>query len=190
MNTQPTMTQGGAMPKPHRLSHFSFLALLHGSRGNNSLISIFTFISMLLASVAFADEPTMPDFVSPPQRYEYQHQVTRVGSESPDIVVDELLIGDVTDNQLKFYFYIIGANGHICGGSGTATLRNGAYYYNTPSVKEIYEKGKLRKEPVECRLRITFDSTSASLLDEGGNCKQTHCGLRAYIGDVRLKRAD
>lgn len=147
------------------------------------------FVSMLLVIVAAADEPTMPDFRSPPQKYEYQHEITRVGSSSPDTVIDELHIGDVTEKELRFYFYLTGTNGHICGGSGIAAFRDGSYYYSTPSVKEVYEQGKLRKDQVECRLRIRFDSTQASLQDEGGNCKQTLCGMRAYIGDVNFKRA-
>lgn len=166
-------------------SSFSFFTLLRWS----SLTPISVVASVLMVSVVVADEPTMPNFRSPPQKYEYQHEITRVGSASPDTVIDELQIGDVTAKELKFYFYLIGTNGHICGGSGTATFRAGSYYYSVPSVKEVYEQGKLRKEPVECRLRIRFDSTQASLHDEGGNCKQTLCGMRAYIGDVHFMPA-
>ncbi len=79
--------------------------------------------------VAVADEPSMSEFRTPPQKYAYQHEITLVGSPSPDPVVDELLIGDVTDKELKFYFYLIGTNGHICGGSGIAIAQNGSYYY-------------------------------------------------------------
>ena len=145
-------------------------------------------ISMLFANIASADEPVMPDFVTPPQKYEYQHEIARAGDSLPDTVVDELYIGDVTAKELKFYFYLIGTNGHICGGSGIATFRDDSYYYDLPSVKEVYEQGKLRKERTECRLRVRFDSTKASLQDEDGNCKQSLCGMRGYIGDVKFQR--
>lgn len=151
----------------------------------------FIFILILAISKAMvvsADEPVMPQFKAPPQKYEYRHEISRVGSPLPDTVVDELLIGDVTDKELKFYFYLIGNNGHICGGSGVATYRDGFYYYAAPSVREVYEQGKIKRKKVECRLRIQLDSKQVSLKDEDGNCKQMFCGKRAHIGDTYFRR--
>ena len=143
--------------------------------------------------VVVADEPSMPEFRAPPQKYTHQHEISRVGSPSPDTVVDELLIGDVTEKELKYYFYLIGTNGHICGGSGIAIAENGSYYYTEKTFTTKFESkdGKLNswKEPVECRLRIQFDSNHASLHDEGNYCQRSHCGTRAGIGNVRFSRA-
>jgi hypothetical protein len=48
-----------------------------------------------------------------------QHEIGAAHADASD-VLDELYIGDITNNNLKFWFEFIRTNYHICSMSGTA----------------------------------------------------------------------
>jgi hypothetical protein len=145
----------------------------------------------LLVPTAWAEEPVMSHFTQS-TRIDYirEHQVTYVGIPTPVAMADELVIGDVNNDQLTFYLYITGPNGHICGASGIANAREGAYYFTKSLSIEVFESHSkvTRRKNVECRLRIWFNKEHANVLDEQGYCKPILCGTRAGIGNSRFTR--
>lgn len=144
-------------------------------------VSLTVLLFLGSASLAIADGPALPEFKTPPIEFVNRHEAYSVASPLPEIVEDRLLIGDITSQQVTFFFFLTGSNLHICSGSGTATKKGNVYYYIAPSTRLAFEQGKLVQKPAECRLRIEFDSKKAALDDEGGNCKEDFCGMRATI---------
>ncbi len=66
-----------------------------------------------------AEEAEKPTFSKPPALFIHKHQ-TRDAGGTVNAVQDELLIGDRSNRELKFWFYLVGANLHICSMSSHA----------------------------------------------------------------------
>lgn len=126
----------------------------------------------VLASLAYADEADIPKFKEKPTRY-----INRVVCSRfyPDKTENEMLIGDVSKHDLMFWFYLHGANCHICSMSGTAErIDEGLYEHNTG----------------ECRLQIRVSDKEVLLADPGGKCQPHHCGMNGRIDGERLYLAE
>ena len=120
----------------------------------------------------------MPTFSSTPIKYINQTSIGGAVGHPNQIakVTDELVIGDKTNKNLKFWFYIYGANFHICSASGVAeSLEKNTYKY------QVSESS--------CQLKLTFKSNHATLEDIGGNCRELFCGSRGIIGKITFHKA-
>jgi len=128
--------------------------------------------------MAYADEAEMPKFSKKPIKFISKHEIGTKHNDAGD-VLDELLIGDVTNNNLKFWFEFIRTNYHICSMSGTAKATDiNVFEYSID----------------DCRLRITIAPNQAIIEDVGGYCSHSEtrqgegfCGSRAYIGKTTLQ---
>lgn len=150
-----------------------------------------------------AEDAEMPNFSNKPTEYINRH-VVEFADRSSSSLDDELLIGDVTNAQLKFRFWIVGANGHQCSASGIAKKRGRHYVYRTKVERNSYDSKCLDKEleknaadksntenpylkcsiliPATCVLQIELKAKKVILDDKGGICSEIYCGSRASIG--------
>ncbi|GGB57276.1 hypothetical protein K8B83_20105 [Shewanella inventionis] len=94
----------------------------------------------------------------------------------------ELILGERTPEQLKFWFRTIGGNYHQCHMTGIATSRNNETYIYS-RVEQINEKN------VFCSLSVIVLDNSVVLIDEGNHCKAINCGQRAGINGAVFHRA-
>ncbi|HCU85476.1 hypothetical protein [Methylophilus sp. UBA6697] len=127
--------------------------------------------------LAVGEEAEMPAFSSPPIKYINQTSIGGAVGHPNEIaqVTDDLVIGDKTNQNLKFWFYIYGANFHICSASGVAEkLEKNTYQYQVSDTS--------------CQLKLTFKSNHATLEDIGGNCRDLFCGSRGNIGKTAFHK--
>jgi hypothetical protein len=130
-------------------------------------------VLFLSSGVAFGDEAAIPSFSKKPMKFKVEHKVS-----NSEKAVDELLLGDITESNLTFWFLFIRTNYHICSMSGSAkSIAKNTYQYSVG----------------DCNLRITIESGQATVDDVGGKCSHsdqdnniTSCGSRGYIGKTIL----
>ncbi len=128
------------------------------------LICIVFFIN-----TAKADEIPMPEFSGEVIKY-------------TDPYGGELILGERTSKELKFWFRIIGGNHHQCHMTGVATSRdNETYKYSR--VEQRNEKN------IFCSLSVIVLDSSVVLIDESNQCKAISCGQRAGINGGVFHRA-
>lgn len=170
------------------------------------ILRICFLVALAIGCVAAqADDAAMPNFSSKPKKYANRHEIG-FADQSSAFVDDELVIGDVTREQLKFWFWIIGANGHQCSASGTAQKAEIGYVYTEETMQEIldekcfaramkasemgksYEESGLKGCYVEasatCSLLIVLGPDTVMLKDQGGFCQRRYCGSRAFIDET------
>ncbi|MFN3812304.1 MAG: hypothetical protein ACK4S6_16990 [Roseateles asaccharophilus] len=128
----------------------------------------------LLGHDANSEKGEIPSFQSPPQKYENKKIIGGVVAEPGGTakVTDELQVGDISKDQLTFWFYIYGPNFHICSMSGIAAAAEGEYLYSEE----------------KCKLSISLKPRKVEIEDAGGYCKALHCGSRAHIGKTIFER--
>lgn len=149
------------------------------------------FIGLMFFSLnCYADEAGFPDFEEPPERYENNHEVGW-SWQDPTLETDQLFIGDVSNNGLKFWFWIIGTNGHQCSASGSAKKIDNVYEYKyaeeISDVKQIKSTKLLKAR--KCTLHIKLNNDEATLEDKGG-CYNAFCGARANIGITKFQKVN
>ena len=116
-------------------------------------------------NTAYADEIAVPEFSGGADKYTDKHG-------------GEILIGERTEKQLKFWFRTIGGNYHQCHMSGIAKSRD----------NETYKYGQYEQE-VRCALSIIVLENSVVLIDNSNQCKKISCGQRAGINGAVFHRA-
>ena len=133
------------------------------------MISIFIFIVTL---PVFGDGLPRPDFRNPPTQYIYKHIVHDAIGEKVD-TEDELLIGDRDGQKLTFWFYITAKNFHVCCMTGIATA--------TKKNEYVFTEGN-------CSLIIKIKGREVQLFDSNDKCKNSYCGMYAFIDGMTFKR--
>lgn len=123
---------------------------------------IWIFIFLITAK---ADEISIPEFSGVATKYTDQYG-------------GEILIGERTPEQLKFWFRTVGGNHHQCHMSGVAKSRD----------NETYKYGQYEQE-VQCNLSIIVLEQSVVLIDNSSQCKKISCGQRAGISGAVFHRA-
>lgn len=93
---------------------------------------------------------------------------------------DCLSISKIDDNTIKFSINSIGANAHLCSISGTATLKNGIYFYNKGS--------DTSDDDSACNLTISNRKTSVLINDPNNGCKYFSCGMRAGLDGLTFSK--
>jgi hypothetical protein len=126
---------------------------------------LFIYIAGLL-NAAYADEIPIPEF-------------SGVATKYTNTYGGEILIGERTSEQLKFWFRTVGGNYHQCHMSGVATSRD----------NETYAYGQYEQD-IHCSLSIIVLGNSVVLIDDYGKCKQISCGQRAGINGAVFHRAE
>ena len=130
------------------------------------------FFVIIFVSFAYADEADLPKFKEKPTRYINPVICSRF---NPSQVENEILIGDISKNDLTFWFYIYGANCHICSMSGTA---------------DRIDEERFEHNSGDCRLQIRVTDKDVQLSDPDGKCKAHFCGMNGRIDGERLYRSD
>lgn len=144
------------------VQHIYLLAL----QGNIAMLKRILFIYMIsLLNLACADEIPIPEFSGQAIKY-------------TDPYGGEILIGERTSEQLKFWFRTIGGNFHQCHMSGVAESRD----------NETYKYGQYEQD-IHCILSIIVLGNSVVLIDNSGKCKRISCGQRAAINGAVFHRA-
>ncbi|OEG74040.1 hypothetical protein BEL05_20400 [Shewanella colwelliana] len=129
-----------------------------------SLIFMVFFIN-----AAQADEIPIPEFSGKTIKY-------------TDSNGGELILGERTQKELKFWFRTMGGNYHQCHMTGVATSRdNETYRYS------LVESGN--EKNVFCSLSLIVIDKSVVLIDESNHCKVISCGQRAAINGAVFHRA-
>jgi hypothetical protein len=140
------------------------------------LCLFFTFLLLFACRGVLADEAAVPQFKNPPLKYINHKTIGGVVTDPNGTVavVDELLIGDRSNEKLTFWFYLYGPNFHICSMAGNAvSIAVGTYQYREGN----------------CQLRITATPDGMEIEDVGGYCKTSgNCGSRAYIGKTSFSK--
>ena len=120
-------------------------------------------------NAAQADEIPIPEFSGKTIKY-------------TDSNGGELILGERTQKELKFWFQTMGGNYHQCHMTGVATSRdNETYRYSL--VEQRNEKN------VFCSLSLIVIDKSVVLIDESNHCKVISCGQRAAINGAVFHRA-
>lgn len=120
-------------------------------------------------NAAQADEIPIPEFLGEPIKY-------------TDSDGGELILGERTPKELKFWFRTMGGNHHQCHMTGVAKSRdNETYRYSL--VEQRNEKN------VFCSLSLILIEKSVVLIDESNHCKVISCGQRAAINGAVFHRA-
>jgi hypothetical protein len=94
----------------------------------------------------------------------------------------ELILGERTPKELKFWFRTMGGNYHQCHMTGVATSRN----------NETYRYSRVEKrndKNIFCSLSLIVIEKSVVLIDESNHCKVISCGQRAAINGAVFHRA-
>ena len=123
-----------------------------------------------------ADEMDIPDFEGKSKKYLNKHEVGYIipNSENEyqaEMSADELIVGDITDKDLKYWLFVIGINGHQCNMAGSA--------------KKISE-GIFEFKDKDCKLTFTILEKSIKI-DDKYTCTRDYCGKRAGIGKIEFK---
>lgn len=120
-------------------------------------------------NAAQADEIPIPEFSGKTIKY-------------TDSNGGELILGERTQKELKFWFRTMGGNYHQCHMTGVATSRdNETYRYS------LVESGN--EKNVFCSLSLIVIDKSVVLIDESNHCKVISCGQRAAINGAVFHRA-
>lgn len=94
----------------------------------------------------------------------------------------ELILGERTPKELKFWFRTMGGNYHQCHMTGVATSRNNETYR--------YSRVEQRNDKnIFCSLSLIVIEKSVVLIDESNHCKVISCGQRAAINGAVFHRA-
>ena len=112
----------------------------------------------------YPDEIPVPTFSGESIKYE-------------DSYGGELIIGERTPEQLKFWFRTIGGNNHQCHMVGIAESRD----------NETYKYGHFEQN-VHCSLSVIVLDNSVVLIDDSGQCEKVSCGQRASINGAVFHR--
>ncbi len=152
-----------------------------------SVYRIFLLVMIICSftTKAVSDLVEMPMYSSPPTKF--IRSTTTTGASGSAEVKDELVIGDRTAKDMKFWFLLYGGNFHMCSASGVAqALSKDIYQYeeNSTCHRLITNSGRyeFKEEQCQCRLKFSFDENHVTLEDVDGNCKEAFCGQRASIG--------
>lgn len=95
----------------------------------------------------------------------------------------ELILGERTPKELKFWFRTMGGNYHQCRMTGVATSRNNETYR--------YSRVEQRNDKnIFCSLSLIVIEKSVVLIDESNHCKVISCGQRAAINGAVFYRAE
>lgn len=134
---------------------------------------LITFLMLLLFSApSFSDEIDIPDFNSDPDYYAYSTWL-RTADGRKHRAIDEAYIGNKKTDSLTFWIHLFGPNYHMCYMSGEALQVTQTEYE--------YREGS-------CRLKLSFIGRILKINDENGQCKDNHCGSRAYLEGAKLFR--
>ncbi len=125
------------------------------------------FIALLL-NTAKADEVPIPEFLGETVKYKDPYR-------------GELVLGERTPKELKFWFRTMGGGYHQCHMAGAATSKdNETYRY--ARVEQRNEKNLF------CSLSVIVLDNSVVLIDENNQCKAISCGQRASINGAVFHR--
>lgn len=127
---------------------------------------------LILTLPALGEEVERPNFSKPPVEYIYSHTVQDAAGEKVD-TEDELLIGDRDNQKLTFWFYVTAQNFHACSMAGVATATEKNEYVFTEDT---------------CQLTIKIKNQEVHLVDPNNKCKNHHCGMYAYINNLKFKK--
>jgi hypothetical protein len=134
-------------------------------QGNIEMIKklLYIYLSILISTVC-ADEIPVPEFSGEKIKY-------------TDPYGGELIIGERTPEQLKFWFRIIGGKFHQCHMTGVAASRD----------NETYKYSQYDRD-IQCILSIIVLNDSVVLIDNSDQCKRISCGQRAGINGAVFHR--
>ena len=118
-----------------------------------------------MSIICFAqDGPPMPNFTGNTQEYIHKHKITNLWDNGrTSEAEDKLIIGDITEKDLKFSLLTFSTNSHTCGVSGHALFDGTAF---------LYSDGY-------CKLTLTLNGNTVNISNTG-NCSG-HCGSMGKI---------
>lgn len=120
--------------------------------------------------LSYADEIPVP---------EYSGEVTKY----KDRFDGELLVAEKTNQELKFWFRIVGGNYHQCHMAGTAKSGDSETYK--------YSHSEMRNNKlISCSLSLVVLDSSVVLIDKKDQCKLVSCGQRAGISGAVFHLAE
>lgn len=93
---------------------------------------------------------------------------------------DCLSINKIDNSTIKFSLKSVGDNAHLCSISGTATLKNGVYFYN--------KKSDILNEYPACNLTISNRNNSILINDPDNGCKDFSCGMGAILDGLTFSK--
>lgn len=117
--------------------------------------------------------------------FDVKHPVFVVNNEKTDgyekiSVHDCLSISKINSTTIKFNINSVGANAHICSISGTATLKNGVYYYDKSS--------DTTDDDSNCNLTIINRKNLILIRDPDNGCREFSCGMRAGLDGLTYSK--
>lgn len=94
---------------------------------------------------------------------------------------DCLSLSSAGQNQLRFSFFLIGANGHTCQMEGVATAAPSGYEFKAAESAD-------KDLPKDCVLRFKVKRNTIELEDVNNACHAYSCGMRASIDGTAFGR--
>ena len=128
--------------------------------------------------------PVQPDH-STFGNFDVKHKTFIVNPDAKDgydivSVHDCMNISKKDTNTINFTINTIGGNGHECSITGSATLKDGIYYYNKGSDTSADDSN--------CHLTITNRANSLLINDPNNGCHDMACGMRASLNELTFSK--